>query len=86
MTKKIVLSGDIRKSHRPLIKDPQYVDSADYVVMESTYGNRLHDTPPDYAVVLQRSSMRHLQEAEIWSIPWHFQLAGHRRCSTLSGV
>lgn len=28
--------------------------SADYVVMESTYGNRLHDTPPDYAVELSK--------------------------------
>ena len=30
------------------------MDSADYVVMESTYGNRLHDTPPDYAVELSK--------------------------------
>lgn len=54
MTKKIVFSGDIGNHNRPLIKDPQYVDSADYVVMESTYGNRLHDTPPDYAVELSK--------------------------------
>ena len=40
VTKKIVFSGDIGNHNRPLIKDPQYVDSADYVVMESTYGNR----------------------------------------------
>ena len=52
VTKKIVFSGDIGNHNRPLIKDPQYVDSADYVVMESTYGNRVHDTPPDYAVEL----------------------------------
>lgn len=54
VTKKIVFSGDIGNHNRPLIKDPQYVDSADYVVMESTYGNRLHDTPPDYAVELSK--------------------------------
>ena len=35
-------------SNRPLIKDPQYTDTADYVVMESTYGNRLHNAPPDH--------------------------------------
>jgi metallo-beta-lactamase family protein len=40
--KKIVFSGDIGKKGNPIIADPEYVDSADYVVMESTYGNRRH--------------------------------------------
>lgn len=48
-TKKIVFSGDIGNGNRPLIKNPEYVEDADYVVIESTYGNRNHDTPPDYA-------------------------------------
>ena len=30
------------------------MEEADYVVMESTYGNRVHDTPPDYAVELAK--------------------------------
>lgn len=46
--KKIVFSGDVGNTNQPLIKDPQYTDTADYVVMESTYGNRTHNAPPDY--------------------------------------
>jgi metallo-beta-lactamase family protein len=51
-TRKIVFSGDIGNGGRPIIKDPEYMKDADYVVMESTYGNRSHETPPDYARLL----------------------------------
>lgn len=51
-TRKIVFSGDIGNTEQPLIRDPQYVDSADYVVIESTYGNRLHERPTDYVTAL----------------------------------
>ncbi len=40
--KKIVFSGDIGKNGNPIIRDPQHVTEADYVVVESTYGNRFH--------------------------------------------
>lgn len=48
ITKKIVFSGDIGNINQPLIRDPQYIKEADYVIMESTYGDRNHKTPPDY--------------------------------------
>lgn len=51
-TKKLVFSGDIGTGNRPLIKDPEYIKEADYVIMESTYGNKEHAAPPDYAVTL----------------------------------
>lgn len=51
---KIVFSGDIGNGNRPLIKNPQYIKDADYVVMESTYGDKLHNTPPDYAIELAK--------------------------------
>ncbi len=50
--RKIVFSGDLGPGNRPLIRDPEYVKDADYVVMESTYGDRKHAAPPDYAVAL----------------------------------
>ena len=38
--KKIVFSGDVGNLNQPIIKDPQCVKEADYVVIESTYGDR----------------------------------------------
>ncbi len=40
--KKIVFSGDVGKCDNPIINDPTHTETTDYVVMESTYGNRLH--------------------------------------------
>ncbi len=42
-TKKIVFSGDIGNLDQPLLCDPKYISDADYVVTESTYGNRYHE-------------------------------------------
>ena len=48
-TKKLVFSGDIGNKNQPLLRDPAFTEEADYVVMESTYGNRLHSADrPDY--------------------------------------
>lgn len=49
ISKKIVFSGDVGNLDQPIIKDPQFVKEADYVVIESTYGNRVHaEEKPDY--------------------------------------
>ena len=57
--KKLVFSGDIGNYNQPLIKDPHYTDEADYVIMESTYGDRYHEKHPNYvdelAQVIQRT-------------------------------
>ncbi|MFV0363272.1 MAG: MBL fold metallo-hydrolase RNA specificity domain-containing protein [Suipraeoptans sp.] len=49
VSKKIVFSGDIGNIDQPILKDPMTIAQADYVVTESTYGNRYHtDEKPDY--------------------------------------
>ena len=57
-TRKIVFSGDIGNVNRPIIKDPKYITEADYVVMESTYGDRYHNTSVDYVKVLAEITQR----------------------------
>ncbi|MDO5399405.1 MAG: MBL fold metallo-hydrolase [Eubacteriales bacterium] len=42
-TKKIVFSGDVGNVNQPLLRDPQAVEETDYLVIESTYGDRLHE-------------------------------------------
>ena len=58
-THKIVFSGDVGNLNQPFIKDPQLVEDTEYLVMESTYGDRLHEAPGDtvmeMAQVLQRT-------------------------------
>lgn len=47
-TRTILFSGDLGNVDRPLIRDPQSPPDADYVVIESTYGDRLHGERPNY--------------------------------------
>ena len=49
VSKKIVFSGDVGNIDQPILKDPSYTEDADYIVIESTYGNRIHsEERPDY--------------------------------------
>lgn len=39
---KLVFSGDLGNKNMPILRDPDIIEEADYLIMESTYGNRLH--------------------------------------------
>ncbi len=41
--RKIVFSGDVGNTNQPIINDPSPIDGCDYLVIESTYGNRSHE-------------------------------------------
>ncbi|MCR5584106.1 MAG: MBL fold metallo-hydrolase [Lachnospiraceae bacterium] len=43
-TIKVVFTGDIGCKDRPILRDPVKIKKADYVIMESTYGDRLHES------------------------------------------
>ncbi|GAB4281554.1 MAG: MBL fold metallo-hydrolase [Candidatus Promineifilaceae bacterium] len=40
---RLVFSGDIGRPNRPILRDPSYIDEADVLIVESTYGNRIHE-------------------------------------------
>ncbi|TFH00988.1 MAG: MBL fold metallo-hydrolase [Calditrichales bacterium] len=46
---KILFSGDFGRPDRPVLREPDQVYNVDYLVLESTYGNRLHDDTNPYA-------------------------------------
>jgi len=54
-TRKVVFSGDIGQPSRPLMQDPAIITGADVLVVESTYGNRLHKTLDDTLTELEHA-------------------------------
>jgi metallo-beta-lactamase family protein len=52
--KTCIFSGDIGRWDRPILGDPKLFERADYIFMESTYGNRLHEKQEASAEKLQR--------------------------------
>ena len=52
--KKLLFSGDLGNINQPVIRDPSYVEGADYVIMESTYGDRNHEPVASYTEALAK--------------------------------
>lgn len=67
--KKIVFSGDIGNTDQPIIRDPQTVSGSDYVLIESTYGDRSHGPRVDYLTALADCIQRTLDRGGNVVIP-----------------
>ncbi|UCF97583.1 MAG: MBL fold metallo-hydrolase [Spirochaetaceae bacterium] len=52
VSRSIVFSGDIGQWDKPIIEDPTVFSDADYLVMESTYGDRNHEDPGEIEELL----------------------------------
>jgi metallo-beta-lactamase family protein len=50
---RLVFSGDVGRRGLPILRDPQVAEGADYIIMESTYGNRLHEADGDAGELLR---------------------------------
>lgn len=57
----VLFSGDMGRPHDPIMKSPEPMPPADVLVLESTYGDRLHDTtPPEERIgeIIRRTAKR----------------------------
>ncbi|MBS4008724.1 MAG: MBL fold metallo-hydrolase [Clostridium sp.] len=50
---KLVFSGDLGKSKQPIIRDPDVIEEADYLIIEGTYGTRDHEEEEQKLEILQ---------------------------------
>jgi metallo-beta-lactamase family protein len=46
-SRSVLFTGDLGRPNRPIVRDPAIVDEADYILIESTYGDRVHEPPQD---------------------------------------
>ncbi len=64
--KRLVFSGDIGRKNLPILRDPQPVEGADYLIMESTYGGRTHEPPEEAQAKLKQAVLEaHAQHGKI---------------------
>lgn len=52
--KRLVFSGDVGRKNLPILRDPQPVEGADFMIMESTYGGRVHEPPQEAQSALKQ--------------------------------
>ncbi|MBI5022930.1 MAG: MBL fold metallo-hydrolase, partial [Candidatus Magasanikbacteria bacterium] len=67
--KKIVFSGDIGNSHVPIVCETRALGAIDYLIMESTYGNRNHESVENRIYLLQNAIIRAVLRGGVLMIP-----------------
>jgi len=67
--RKLVFSGDLGNKNKPILRDPDIITKADYVVTESTYGDRVHEKESDHVSELAKIIQRTLDRGGNVVIP-----------------
>jgi metallo-beta-lactamase family protein len=65
----LVFSGDLGRRGLPILRDPRVFEGADYVIMESTYGDRLHEGSGGAKALLRRTVADALESGGVLLIP-----------------
>lgn len=67
--KKLVFSGDLGNPPQPIVRDTEFADSADLVVLESTYGGRIHEPAEMRLKMLQEAITESVGRGGVLMIP-----------------
>lgn len=67
--KKIVFSGDLGNHNAPIIKDTDFIDSADIVVVEATYGGKIHSSREEGVMELFKNIQEIIDKKSVLLIP-----------------
>ncbi len=67
--KKIAFTGDLGRPNKPIIKDPDVLPAVDYLIMESTYGNRKHENTDDALKILAEKTKELIKQKGKMIIP-----------------
>jgi metallo-beta-lactamase family protein len=68
-TSRLVFSGDVGRKGLPILRDPRAFEGADYVIMESTYGDRMHESSGNAKELLRRNVAEVLEAGGVLLIP-----------------
>jgi metallo-beta-lactamase family protein len=67
--KRILFSGDVGNAETPILPDPERISSADILITETTYGNRIHEAPEERRKKLKEALLRTIRHKGVLMIP-----------------